>query len=223
MKKIHWHVIILILCAFQLKAQKKSNFEGIVKYAFSYENSGLPPETTAMIGNAEVAMYITSEKPRTDLNMIIQSTTSIMDLKEKTISTIMDLAGKKFLIKTTKEEIEKEEKKEPELTIKYTEETKEIQGYKCKKAEVTSPDSPEIKIVYFTEEIILDEVKPVYNGLKGFPLEYAIDVGGIEMKIIAKSVSKEKVDETIFDITKDCVETTVDQFQTELLRQMGGQ
>ncbi len=225
MRKVHLIGILFVLSAFQLLAQKKSTFEGIVKYALTLEDSQLPPEATAMFSNAEVVVYITPEMQRTDVNMIIQSTTSIVDMQKKTISTIMEMGGQKYLIKMNEEDIRKEEKESSELKIKYLEETKEVAGYKCSKAEITTAESPEkVMMVYFTEDIPVSNLKPVYKGLKGFPLEYTINMGGIQMKFAAKTISKENIPASTFETARNgYIETTVEELQMELLKQMGGQ
>ncbi|MGB3948861.1 MAG: hypothetical protein WBM13_12820 [Bacteroidia bacterium] len=207
-------------------SQKVSDFEGIVKYDVSFEDAGLPPEAVAMFKNAEVKLYISPEKQRTDINMIMQNSTSIVDLKEKTLINIMDIGGKKYLIKTDEAQFKKDREAEPNLKITYTNETKTIAGYVCQKAEVVLDEATPgmVMNVYFTDQIPLNELNPVYKGLKGFPLEYTMNMGGVSIKFIANSITKEKIDKNVFNLPKDgYTETTAEALQQELLKQMLGE
>lgn len=225
MKKFSLLICITFLCVIQLNAQKKSDFEGVVKYSLSFEDSGLPPEALAMFKNAEVVVYITLDYQRTDMDMVLQSTTTIVNMKKNTMFTLMDIGNKKYLIKMNEADIKKEKDASSETVIKYLDETKDIQGYKAQKAEVTIPEVPGMTmIVYFTEEIPVNTISPVYKGLKGFPLEYTMNMGGLQIKFNAKTITKEKVPDGIFDTPKEgYTEITAEALQAELMKQLGGQ
>lgn len=217
--------LFLLCLSLTVFGQKVSDFEGVIKYDVSFENAGLPPEAVALFKNAEVKLFISPDKQRTDINMIMQNSTSIVDLKEKTMINIMDIGGKKYLIRTDEAQLKKEKEAEPNLKINYSTETKTIAGYVCQKAEVVMEDGSEMAMnVYFTEEIPLNELNPVYKGLKGFPLEYTMNMGGITIKFIANSITKEKIDKSVFDISKEgYIETTPEALQKELMKQMIGE
>ena len=225
MKKILLVLSISILFALEITAQNKSKFEGVVIYNISFDGAGLPPEAIAMLKGAETVTYLKADKQRVDMIMPMQSTSSIMDNKNRNIVTLMDIMGQKFLIKMNDSDIKKEQDTAPELVIKYTDETKDIAGYKCKKAEISAKDNGEkIVNVFYTEEISSIDLKPIYKGLKGFPLEYSVNQSGMEMKFTAKSISKETVADSKFEIPKEGYrETTIEELQKTMMKQMGGQ
>ena len=229
MKKILLAAIVVLAgitnaSAQKSKKSKKNSFEGTVTYGISFEGSGLPPEALTMLNGAEAVSYIKGDKRRTDLNMAIQSTTSIMDAKTKSVVTLMDIMGQKYLIRTSADELKKEQSDSPEQVIRYTDETKDIAGYKCKKAEVTvkTKDGKEETVnVCFTEEIPTSDVKSVYKGLKGFPMEYMVNQGGVKMTFSAKAVSKDPVADDKFAVpTEGYKEVTMEEFQKTMM-QMG--
>lgn len=227
MKKIVLSAFAALIAVSSTLAQKKSPaFEGTISYTISFEGSGLPQEALAMLNGAELTTYIKGDKRRTDMNMAIQSTSSYTDLKAKTVITIMDIMGQKYLIRMNEKDIQKEEEKAPDLSIKYLDETKEIAGYKCKKAEVTlktKEGKEDIVSVFYTDQIPASQIKAAYKGLNGFPMEYSLFQGGIKMTFTAKSVSKDPVADTKFDIPKDgYTETTMEEFQNTI-KSMGGQ
>ncbi|MBL7888531.1 MAG: GLPGLI family protein [Bacteroidia bacterium] len=225
MKKTIALCMLVALSVISYSFKFVSGFEGSVTYSISFEGSGLPPEALAMFKGSEAISYIKGEKRRMDMNMPMQSTISISDAKTKTVSTYMDIMGMKYLIKMNENDIKKEEEKAPEMKIKYTDETKEVAGYKCKKAEVTlkTKDGKEETLnVYYTEEIPTTDVKSVYKGLKGFPLEYVIDQKGMKMKFTATKVNKETVPDSKFEISKEgYTETTMEELQNAMMK-MGG-
>lgn len=225
MKKSILAISLSILCLIKVSAQNKTNFEGTVTYSISFEGSGLPPEALAMFKGSETVTYIKSDKFRVDMNMPMQSSSFIMDNKSKNIVSLMDIMGKKYLIKMNESDIKKEQETAPEIIIKYTEEIKMIAGYKCKKAEISSKESNGAAIdVFYSEEIPTNDIKPVYKGLKGFPLEYSVNQGGMEMKLTAKNISKEKVSDSKFEIPKEgYTVTTIEELQNAMMKQMGGQ
>jgi GLPGLI family protein len=209
-------------------AQKKAKpFKGTITYEMKYSGEGLEPAQIAqMPKESTIKIYenltLTEQGPAT---LITNG-----DLKK--VSTVIDLSSygmKKYLIVQKQEEIEKENKG---TIIKYLDETKEILGYKVKKAEITStPKEDEEEsagakiIVYYTEELGSDLVNfgnQMFHGLNGVALEYEAVSPKITIKGVAKTVEKGKVKETDFLIPTGCTETTMEEFQAEMKALQGG-
>lgn len=223
MKKVMLAISLFLMCTINVNAQTKSNFEGVVTYSISFEGAGLPPEAMAMFKGSETVTYIKPDKLRVDMTMPMQSSSFITDNKNKNYVSLMDIMGKKYLIKMNGPDLKNDSA--PETIIKYTGETKTIAGYKCKKAEITGKEIKGNAVeVFYTEEILTNEIKPVYEGLKGFPMEYSINQGGMKMKLTAKTVSKEKVPDSKFEIPKEgYIVTTLEELQNTMMKQMGPQ
>ena len=217
MKKIFLAIIVVLACSIQLKAQSKTDFQGVITYSISFENAGLPPEIMERLKGSESVIFIKGGKRRIDLNTPIQNTSTFIDDKTKSIETSMDLGDKKYLIKMTDADIKSEKAEAPETTITYVDSTKQIAGYVCKEAKVTMKEkdgTSETVVVYYTTDIPVDKMKEVFEGLKGFPLEYTITQGGIKMTFSAKSVSKELVPDAKLDLPKDgYIETTMEELK----------
>lgn len=226
MKKLTLALSLISLSVINVNAQNKSNFEGTVTYGISFEGSSMPPEALAMFKGAETVTYIKSDRCRVDMNMPMQSSSFIMDTKSKNVVSLMDIMGKKFLIKMNETDIKKDQDAAPETTVKYNSETKTIAGYKCKSADVTiklKEGKSKTVNVFYTEEIPTNDIKPVYKGLKGFPLEYSVNQGGMDMKFSAKSVSKAPVPDSKFEIpTEGYTVTTMEGLQKAMTKQMSG-
>jgi GLPGLI family protein len=196
-------------------------FEGVVNYEVDMKSSSLPPEALAMMQGSQMKMYTNGEKSRIEMNFGITSNTTIVDNKAKTSVVLMDMMGQKYMLKGSTEEPKDAVKPE----IKYVDGTKEIAGYKCKKAEMTVTDKDGTKNtfeVYYTEDIPYDgKFKNGISGLKGFPMEYTMRAPEYDMTMhfTVKSLSKEKVSEDMFKIPEGYKETT----REEMMKSMGGQ
>jgi len=219
---------VLVAISSSSFAQKKAKpFKGIITYDMKYSGEGLEPAQIAqMPKESTVKIY-------ENLTLTEQGPATVItngDLKK--VSTVIDLSSygmKKYLIVQKQEEIEKENKG---TIIKYLDETKEILGYKVKKAEITSaPKEDEegagtAKItVYYTEELgseLVNFGNQMFHGLNGVALEYEAVTPKITIKGVAKVVEKGKVKETEFLIPTGCTETTMEAFQEEMKAMQGG-
>jgi GLPGLI family protein len=221
MKKIIPALCLALAFALSLSAQKK--FEGVVTYSISFEKSGLPPDAITMLSGAESVVYIKGDKRRVDMKTVMQSTASVMDDKAKTVLMTMDVMGQKYMIRMNEADLKKEKDAAPVNSINYLDETKEIAGYNCKKAEVTmkeSDGSVQLFVVFYTDAIPTNDMKNTFEGLKGFPLQYDIIQAGIAMSFTAKSVSKDPVPDSKFELSESGYKvTTLDDLQKEM---MGG-
>ena len=101
-KKIQFIITVALFTALSSIAQKP--FEGTITYSISLEADNVPKEALAMFNGTEAVTYIKGDKIRTDMNMVIQSTSSIYDTKAKTSVTLMDFMGEKYLIRSTQED-----------------------------------------------------------------------------------------------------------------------
>jgi GLPGLI family protein len=83
--------------------------------------------------------------------------------------------GQKLAIKSSKEDSEQEQKEaEEQSNIEYIKgETKEILGYKCKKAIIKTEDGGEA-VIYYTEDLPNVDVSDQAQGIKGFPMEMMV-------------------------------------------------
>jgi GLPGLI family protein len=223
-------VMMAILIAFSSSvfAQKKAKpFKGTITYGLEYSGEGLEPAQLAQMPKEEVI------KVYENLTLTEQGPATVItngDLKK--VSVIIDLSSygmKKYLIVKKQEEIEKDNKG---TDIKYFEDTKEILGYKAKKAVITASVKEDEEegsggkiTVYYTDELGGEEVNfgnEMFHGLKGIALEFEAVSKKMTIKAVAKSVEKGKVKETDFLIPTGCTETTMEAFQEEMKALRGG-
>lgn len=216
MKKTLFLLAALALSASSVIAQKGKDFEGKIVYELSFPGLEIDANSAAMLPK-ESTVYIKGGKSRTEMSMGMGMTnTTITDSKTKTATVLYDMMGNKMAIKMTEAEM-KENKPKAEPTVTELNETKEIAGYKCKKAEIKLNDAENtVMYVYYTPEIGNKDMNWGQNtlkGINGFPMEFETKQQGMTMKFVVKTVTKEPVADAKFVIPTDYKETTKEDLQ----------
>lgn len=204
---------VLFLSIAYAQAQKNKPFEGVITFSMNFDDEGLDPASKSMLANSEMIVYIKDEKSRMDIDMGMMKNSNIIDSKNKTASVLMDIMGQKMVMKVNAEEMDKKGEKEPKIT--YLDETKQIAGYKCKKAQVDDGENEPVT-VYYTEEIPVSKYNSQIRGIKGYPLEYESNQSGLKVMFTAKAVKKEQVAESKFIVPADYKEITKEELQKML-------
>lgn len=166
-----------------------------------------------MLAGSTFEMYFTDNNSLTNLNIGSFMTTSIItDIKEDKVLLLMSGMMGKMAIQDTisnfekdsEGEVESEESEEVEYEIEFTNETKEIQGFECKKAILTNENGMEL-IYWYTEEIQFskDGQKYFNKDVPGFPMEFETFNGGMKLTMTVKEYSDtfDKEEKVLFDLT----------------------
>jgi hypothetical protein len=207
-------VVAIMMTMTGAHAQTKLD-EGSIVFELTLTDNDLDPQVASMMPK-EMTMVFKGDKSKTEMKMSIGTFTIIYDAKAKTLSTLMDMMGQKMVMKLTEEDMEKQKGKEKKTTIKYLDDTKMICGFNCHKAEVTVEGEKDKQIVYYTKDIVAKNANAMKGGLKGidgFPMEYVMDMQGIGTKMTAKSINKDKIDESVFKIPAEYKEMSADDMK----------
>ena len=192
---------------------KLPEFEGKIVYSISYED--LPEEYAAYTSMMpkESTIYIKGEKTRVEQSTGMGSTITIIDNKAKTGYICMDMMGNKMAFKMDAKTFDDNSNANEKPEVTYSNETKTIAGYTCKKAEIKSKDAEEPMVVWFTEEIPTFKSKD-FKYINGFPMEYQVKNGGMTMLMTATTISKEKVSDTYFKIPSGYTEKSMQDMES---------
>ncbi len=191
-----------------------AQFEGKVVFGLDYELPEAMESQRSMLPS-EMDMLISKNKTKVIQNTMMGAQIVISDTKTKNSTLLMDMMGQKMAIEMPAPSDE-DEIKEP--TYKYDDKTKKLAGYKCKHAIMIIEDEngEEAEMdVYYTEEIPAS-ANDKLKGLKGFPLEYMINSQGMVMTVTAKSVSKEKIAASEFEIPEGFSKMTMEEFKSSM-------
>ena len=121
---------ILILTLFLITLSTFSQkFTGKITYEIDYDlPEAMEPQRSML--PTEMTTYIGKEHSKVIQNTMLGEQITIVNFKTNTTTSMMDLMGQKIAIEIKSDDPNSENKP----SIKYTEETKTIAGYLCKKA-----------------------------------------------------------------------------------------
>lgn len=210
MNKLFSTIAVAALSALSLNAQIK---EGSITYDMKME--GLPPEQAAMIGDMELKNTFKNGKSLSEMSSMMFTNQTVID--DKGMTMLMEQMGNKMAVKQTKEEMEKEaakvKDKPADPKIEYTNETKTIAGYECKKAIVTmlvGKDKKEEKMEIWYSDKFENPNKDgkgqgqnFMKGFKGLPFEFANAQGAMKFTFTAKAVSTDPIDDSKFNLSTE--------------------
>lgn len=191
-------LFVIVSCKTSKNATSaEATFEGKLVYSLEYEDMPAEYEAYASMFPKEMTMYVKGKKSRAEQPTGFGNTITIIDSKANTMVIVLDMMGMKNAYKLTAEDMKKQQEGIDKPEIVYSEETKDIAGFTCKKAEMKSGD--ETTVIWFTDQIQAAGGKN-FGELKGFPMEYSIKANGMTILTTVKSVSKEKISDKYFDI-----------------------
>ena len=196
-------IVLLLLVLLKSSFVFSQIKEGKVDFIVSYPNSELPKESLSMLPNHTV-LWFKNEQSRFDMKMAMgMNMSTITDNKNMVI--LMDILGKKTAIKKQMADLAKTANSNSNKSkVTLTSEVKDIAGYHCKKATINSEDG-EIEIWFTTEIFGNNSWNESFKGIKGFPMEFNMKTGQMEMHLIAEKVYTEKVEDSVFIVPNDYV------------------
>lgn len=219
MKKIFLALGVIGLSVLSTQNLFAQDFEGKMTMTIEYEEVPEEIEPYLSMLPKESVLYIKGTKTRIEQNTMGGSNITIMDSKTNKGYIIMNMMGQKSAFELNGSDDADSKKDTVKPVVKVLDETKEIAGYKCKKATVKYADEEEPMVVWFTEEII-----GVYNqqynnvGINGAIMEYNVKAQGMEMKMTVSKISKEKVSDDKFTVPEGYEVKSYDE-----LKKMSGQ
>lgn len=195
---------MVVVSTLSLRAQLT---EGNVKYKIDMTTTNPEMEMQlAMFQGSTFELFFQGDLTRSEMNMgsLMKITTITNTKSENSIMLMSGMMGN-TAVKMTADDLKKGEEKVEETEITLTDETKVIQGYKCKKAVTTNEEGVE-SAIWYTEEIAVNKLGQNYlnRQVPGFPLEFEINQGEIKMTMVSTEFNKKldkKLVKTLFDTT----------------------
>ncbi|MCX6285645.1 MAG: hypothetical protein NTY96_00845 [Bacteroidetes bacterium] len=219
--------LICLIFAFGLITPISANagggkFEGVISYSITFPNSTLPAEQLAMFPKA-MTLTVKGTNTRNESVSAMGNMVEITNFDKKFTVSLLNMMGKKLAIRKTLDEINQDISKEPKPSVQITNETKDISGYKCKKAVVTIEKNGKKNSfeIWYTNELGGREVNfgnPVYQDIDGMLMEFTFQERTLSMKYTVTKVEKKAVLDSSFEIPSDYTLTT----EAELKNMFGG-
>jgi len=146
----------------------------------------------------------------------------VTDGNSNEVSTMLEIMNEKYVVKKQYEEIQNALKNMPQPELEFTDETKEILGYSCRKVIARTTDMLGVEhesIIYFTNDIpgTAFNFDTPYNEIPGLMLEYEIRVGQLNIRYEAQSIKKRLfVGGRNFYVTRDYQQITYEELTRKL-------
>jgi len=160
-------LLILLFGATSVVAQKRFS-EGTISFSVGTSVNGekLPDEATAI-------QMIKGGHFRNDMTSAIGKSITIYDTRDGKGAIISEFGSQRILIPLNKQNWEDKNAKFHEVAYFFTNETKELIGFKCNKATATLKDSTLME-VFYTKEISTEnpEVDVQFGALPGIALGF---------------------------------------------------
>jgi GLPGLI family protein len=209
--------VLLFLVSTALLAGKP--FDGVITYKITYPDSKFS-ETQLNMFPKVMTVSIKGSKARTEMAIGGGTQIVILDYIAKTKVALINMMGQKYALKQNVQDIEKENADQPKGTVVVTNETKNISGYVCKKAVVTTNDDgvKSTVDVWFTEELGGKDANfdnPMYKDINGVMLEFYIKNPQFTMKLSATSIEKKAVAAKDFEIPEGYTPTTKEELKSK--------
>lgn len=195
--------------------------EGHVTYKIDISTENPDMEmVVGMMQGSTLDIYFKEKMTRAEMKMgSMMNMTTISDEKSGKLLMLMSgMIGKKAISTTTEELSNKDEKEKPKYEVELVDETKDIAGYKCKKAILTDEEGNE-STFWYTEEIEVSKKGQNYlnENVPGYPMQYEINNSGLVMGMTVTNITKElsKSDLKLFDmaIPEGYAEMTMEELQ----------
>lgn len=178
--------------------------EGVIEYEVTYPDikeknmmvAGLPDKATYKFKDNNSVIVLSGM-------MGLLQMCYIANGESKEIKQTLNLIDKKYVSTISQDQLNSINS-EYVKSITEAEGTKEIIGYKCKKAKAVLTDGTEIE-VYYTTDLGNDDINwgNPYRGLKGTLMEFQLKKYGITMRLSATKVVQEKVEDAVFTVPSD--------------------
>ena len=142
----------------------------------------------------------------------------ISDPEKRTFTQVVRLFTDSYFVVQNEEELKKENAL-VDMEIKPTNETKMIAGYNCKKAIVkVKGEEPVEYDIYYTNDIKIENsnFSNPYYKLDGVLMEYRMQKFGLEMQFTATSITKEPVEDAVFEVPENYEQITQEALANKL-------
>jgi len=194
--------------------------EGYISYSVSVESDQAIASLLGMGSSLELAFKGNFTKAVAKVAST-NTVTVIADHQKKAGISLMDIMGEKTAVKLTQEKMDEAKANMNNISdkpMRYTEETKDIAGYTCKRVLMKHKESGANVVLYITDQIKPQNdpfAKLLISEIKGFPLGIVIKKDETTIRIMADKVSSKTPNESAFSLSipSDYKLTTMDDLK----------
>jgi hypothetical protein len=189
--------------------------EGKISYNIDLSGSEMGMLEKQLLQMAKLNISFKDAMMKTEFDLGMMATTIVVDGNAKAGLMLISAMGNKTAAKMSAADLQKQEQAKGTYTVEYSDDTKEIAGYKCKKATLKMERGTNLTL-YYSEDIQPAKMNTdfTYSEIKGFPLEMQMDMNGMKFNMVATKVDGTPLSADYFSmaIPEGYTETSMAQF-----------
>ena len=203
MKRFFSVVIFVVLGFFTSAVAQKKLSEGTISYDIVVNTSSNEPQPGDFFDGAFHMTYLKGNKSRTEMISSLGKQSTIVDRSKNAIFILREFGAQKFLINLTPDNWKEYNAKNENIDFTFTDETKNILGYNCKKAVGKLGDGTTYT-VWYTTDLVPDNKDFDYmnRSLPGLAMEYESNIGKYKVIYKVSKINMSPVPAATFDMPK---------------------
>ncbi|HYH15891.1 MAG TPA: DUF4412 domain-containing protein [Flavisolibacter sp.] len=203
MKRFFYAATAFVLGIYTPALAQKKLSEGTISYDIVINTSSNKPQAADFFDGATSTVYLKGNKSRTEMVSSLGTQSTIIDGSKNTIAILKEYGDQKYLINLTQANWKEANHKNEKVDFTFTEETKNILGYNCKKAIGKLADGTTFTVWYATD-LVPDnkDFQYVNRTLPGLAMEYESNVGNFKVTYTVSKINLNPVPAAKFDLPK---------------------
>jgi GLPGLI family protein len=166
-------------------------------------NGSAGQEAANVFNGATLTVYLKGNQALQELKSSVLNQSTIYDNKDASAVILKQAGDQKFIINLDSNNWQHYNRRYEGITFNYTDETKTIAGFPCKKAIAKLSDGTELAVFYATGlSAFVKGYEYQFRNLPGLALEYEVQNGQMKVTYTANKVLFNPVPAFKFDIPK---------------------
>lgn len=201
-----FYYILLLVSALTISsvasAQKRLT-EATISYDIVINTNNARPQAADLLDGATSIIYLKGNSSRSEMVSSLGTQSTIVDGKTGNVTVLKDYGAQKYMITLTPANWRESNKKYEGVTFTYSEEYKDISGYKCQKAVGKLADGTTFT-VYFTKDLlpVNKDFQYLNKNLPGLAMQYEASYGTMMVTYTVSSINFNPVPQAKFDLPK---------------------
>ena len=199
-----FNVLLLVLLGSSLPAMAQKKFtEGTISYDIVINTGSDKPQAADLLDGATSTVYVKGPRSRTEMVSSLGTQATIVDGQKNTVTIIKEYGDQKYIINLTPANWREVNQKFENVSFTYTNDTKKILGYTCKKAIGKLADGNTFT-VWYTPDLVPEnkDFQYVNRSLPGLAMEYESTLGSLKVTYTVSNISFNPVPAAKFDIPR---------------------
>lgn len=213
-------VVMFVICSCSNNGKQTTSkiSEGIIEYDITYPKMDKDDIFIMGMMPKEMKMKFKNNNTIGELKTGsgVFTTKFITDNNKRSLFHYLKLVNKKYGVELDSVEIQKNFSKNfSDMKLVFSNETKVIAGYNCKRADAIFDNPDRNFSIYYTEEIAISEPNwcTPFHEIKGVLMEYTIIQFNFEMRLVARQILQEDLSDDEFAIPAEYEKITAAEME----------